>query len=83
MYRTDFANNLVVLQNSPRNVDAIIVPIGPRHMLVHIGIYARHDEGRRVPTPPTIKIRVGWVFVGCREEGPSETGWEKEERGEE
>ena len=52
-------------------------------MLVHIGIYARHDEGRRVPTPPTIKIRVGWVFVGCREEGPSEKGWDKDERGEE
>jgi hypothetical protein len=48
---TYLANNLIVLQHTPRNVDTIIVPIGPRHMLVDIGVNTRHDDRRWLPSP--------------------------------
>lgn len=44
IHRTYLANNFVILQHAPGNVDTVIVPIGPRHMLVDIGINARHDN---------------------------------------
>lgn len=48
---TYLANNLVVLQHAPRNVDTIIVPIRPRHMVIDIVINARHDDRRWLPSP--------------------------------
>lgn len=48
---TYLANDLVVLQYTPRNVDTIVVPIGPRHMLVNIGVNARHNDCRWLPSP--------------------------------
>lgn len=41
---TYLADHFVVFQNTPRNVHTIVVPIGPGHMLIDIGIDARHDE---------------------------------------
>lgn len=40
--RTNLAHNFVVLQNAPGDVDAVIVPVGPRHGLVDICIDATH-----------------------------------------
>lgn len=39
---TNLADHLVVVHRTPRDVDAVVVPIGPRHVRVHIGIHARH-----------------------------------------
>ena len=51
---TDLAHYLVVLQNAPGYVDAVIVPIRSGHLLVDIGIDARHAAGglarRALPT---------------------------------
>lgn len=43
--RTYFAHHFIVLKHSPGDIDAIIIPVGPRHMLVDIGIDARHVGG--------------------------------------
>ena len=42
---TDLPNNLVVLENAPRDVDAVVVPIRPGHVLVDVGIDAGHAAG--------------------------------------
>lgn len=42
---TDLANHLVILQNTPGDVHTVIVPVGPGHMFVNIGIDARHVDG--------------------------------------
>lgn len=41
---TNLADDLVVFQSTPGNVDTVIVPVGPGHMRVHIGIDPRHDR---------------------------------------
>ena len=43
--RTYFPHHLVVFQHAPRNVDAIVVPIGPGHVLVDIRVHTG-DAGR-------------------------------------
>jgi len=39
---TDLSDYFIVLQHTPCNVYAIVVPVGSRHLLVHICIDARH-----------------------------------------
>lgn len=39
---TDLPNDLVVLDNSPTNVDAVVVPVGPGHVVVDIGVDSGH-----------------------------------------
>ena len=39
---TNLAHNFIVLQDAPRNVHAVIVPVRPWHLLVDICIYTRH-----------------------------------------
>ena len=46
---TYFADHLVVLEHAPGDIDAVVVPVGPRHVLVNIGIDTRH--GARLPSP--------------------------------
>ena len=41
---TYFAHDLVVLQDSPADVDAVIVPVCPGHLLVDVGVDARHGD---------------------------------------
>lgn len=38
---TDLAHDLVVFQNAPGDVDAVVVPVGARHVLVDVGVDAR------------------------------------------
>ena len=64
---TDLANDLIVLKHAPGDVDAVIVPIGPWHVLVDIGVDARHGDRRRLPNPPTIEISCGGVTRGATE----------------
>lgn len=40
--RTYFPNNFIVLQHAPRDVDAIIVPVCPWHLLVDVCVYTGH-----------------------------------------
>ena len=40
--RTDLPYDLVVLEHTPCDVDAVVIPVCPRHVLVHICIYTRH-----------------------------------------
>lgn len=42
---TDLPDHLVILQNTPGDVHTVIVPVGPGHMFVDIGIDARHVDG--------------------------------------
>lgn len=42
---TNLSNDLVIFQNAPGDVDAVIVPVRPWHMRVYIGIHARHLVG--------------------------------------
>lgn len=52
---TYLANDLVILKDTPGDVNAVIVPVRPGHMLVDIGIDTRHLEmDRRFPSAPTI-----------------------------
>lgn len=44
--RTYLADNLIVLQNTPRDVDTVIIPVCPRHVLVDVGVDASH-AGRK------------------------------------
>lgn len=62
---TYLANNLVVLEHAPGNIDTVIIPVGPRHMLVDISVYTRHDDRRWVPSSPTMEIRCGGVSRGA------------------
>jgi hypothetical protein len=62
---TNLANDLVVLKDTPGNVHTVIVPVGSWHVLVDIGVDARHGDCRRLPNPPTIEIRCGGVTRGC------------------
>ena len=41
---TYFAHDLVVLQHAPADVDAVIVPVCPGHLLVDVGVHARHGD---------------------------------------
>jgi len=45
--RTNFSDNFVILQNPPTDVHAVVIPICPGHLLVDIGVDARH--GREAP----------------------------------
>ena len=40
---TNLPNHLVILKDPPSDVYAVVVPIGPRHLLVDICINSRHD----------------------------------------
>lgn len=49
---TDLANNLIVFEASPLDLNAVIIPVGPGHMGIDVGIYSRHfevDSGRDRP----------------------------------
>lgn len=63
---TYLANDLVVLQHAPGNVHTVIVPVGPRHVLVDIGVNARHIESGWLPSLPT-NGRCGGVTRGATE----------------
>ena len=39
---TDLAHNFIILQHAPSDVHTIVVPIGPWHLLIDIGIDTRH-----------------------------------------
>lgn len=55
-YLTYLANNFIIFQDTPGDIDTVVVPVGPRHMLVDISIDARHiDDSRRFPSAPTIE----------------------------
>lgn len=43
--RTDLLNDLVVFQNAPADVNAIVVPVCARHLLVDVGVDASHGGG--------------------------------------
>lgn len=42
---TDFADHLVVLKNAPGDIHAVVVPVGPWHVLIDISVDARHGDG--------------------------------------
>lgn len=68
---TYLAHNLVVFQDPPRHIHAVIVPVGPRHSLVDICIDARHGAGGSIAgwTRPTMDGGVGTRRGGGREVG--------------
>lgn len=41
---TYFTHNLVILQDTPGDVDTIILPVGLWHMLIYISIYPSHGS---------------------------------------
>lgn len=43
--RTDLPHDLIVLQDAPRNIDAVIIPVGPGHVSVDVRIDTRHPGG--------------------------------------
>ena len=69
---TNLANHLVVLQDTPGNVHTVIVPVGPGHVLVDIGIDARHGDGGweagsgSAHNRISIEIKSGGVERGAR-----------------
>lgn len=42
--RTYLSDDFVILQHAPGDVDAVIVPIGPGHVLIDISVDASHDR---------------------------------------
>jgi hypothetical protein len=42
----DLSNNLVVFQDSPADINTVVVPVTAGHALVDIGVDARHDGQR-------------------------------------
>lgn len=42
--RTDLSDNLIVLENTPRNSHRVVVPVRPGHVGVDIGVDARHFD---------------------------------------
>lgn len=63
---TYLANDFVILEDTPGDVDAVIVPVRPGHMLVDIGIDTRHLEvDRRFPSAPTIERCAAGLRGGC------------------
>lgn len=53
--RTYLADDLVILQHAPGDVHTVVVPVGPRHVLIDIGVNARHSDCRQLPSPPTME----------------------------
>ena len=53
---TNLANNLVVLEQAPGYVDAIVVPVGPWHKRIDVGVHARHAG----------HMRAGLLVLGIR-----------------
>lgn len=42
---TYFSNHLIIFQDPPGDINAIIIPVCARHTVIDIGIDARHDDG--------------------------------------
>ena len=76
---TDLAHDLVVLQHTPADVYAVVVPVCPRHLLIDIGVHARHDARfceQYAPRPDVCMVLspdgAGWLG-GIRGEVPTAT----------
>lgn len=67
MLHTDLANDLIVLQYAPGDVDAVVVPVGARHMLIDVCIHASHDDRGQLPSSPTMETKGGGVRRGATE----------------
>lgn len=70
---TYFAHDLVVLQDTPADVDTVIVPVCPGHLLIDVGVHARHGDG--LSALALCALQVGCSGVGRNGE---RSGWEEE-----
>lgn len=68
MLCTYLANDLVILQHAPGDVDAVVIPVGSRHVLVYIGVDTCHGDCRQLPSLPTTERDT----AGSRGEMPSD-----------
>jgi len=66
LQRTDLAHHLIVLQLPPSDVHAVIVPVRPWHLLVDIGIDARHVEVAARLSKAQVRIGGGRGVAGSR-----------------
>lgn len=67
---TYLAHDLVVVEHAPGYVDAVVVPVRPRHLLVDVGVDARHWEDSAAA------LEAGPVVCGCRLRGSCGAGCE-------
>ena len=62
-HSTYLAHHLIVLQDSPSDVDAVILPVGLRHVLVDVGVDSGHDGGWPRWVLDEIPLVEGAVFI--------------------
>ena len=66
---TDLSHYFIVLKHPPSNVDAIVIPICPWHLLVDIGIDSCHAAGslnrllQQFPTRTTFGVMVKLYLI--------------------